>query len=123
MPRESLAVPLTGAAGCPVPGQDENDPSPCTEVEETEGHESPAAVSNTHDHREGGISGDDKRSPNHDELDATRRAVGLEKLGEVYGVARRAHRFSSMRRTGVIIALPLKSIAPAAKTRAPAGVS
>ena len=36
-----------------------------------------------------------------------------------YGVARRAHRFSSMRRTGLIIALPPKSSAPAAKTFAP----
>ena len=57
-------------------------------------------------------------------LRASRRARGVCGSGlKPYGDASRAHRFSSIRRTVVTIALPPKSIAPPANTRAPAGVS
>ena len=53
-----------------------------------------------------------------------RSQLGVRRgANELYGVARRAHRFSSIRLIRGTIALPPKSIAPAAKTFAPAGVS
>lgn len=53
------------------------------------------------------------------------RVVRAE-LAEVqhgYGIANLVQRFSSIRRTGQSVAVPPKSIAPAAKTFAPWGVS